>query len=398
MTANNYVEEEILFLPHLTDGVMNLGDLWDCTRSRKSDDTLFTEKLTKDYIDFTLVNRDEKRAEHIKSVSDKLKLIDVKGEMSLELMANLIKTKGSANYKDEQKDYEMSENFTYNYIYKTHCLTVKKESKKLIDKSVIEKINRKKLKATHFVYGITLGAELTSEITVSQSDKNNNNVVKANGFVELGSKKVNLSANAILDLIDQDKNENYKNKIKIYSAPALEGEANSIKELREEVKKINDTMKNTHFLSDRTDISGVAIRYELWPIKNFAVDVEIDRMYLKLKNHEFQEFETMLIKMCDLRNPNYMMKKLIEILPEVFIILKDSCADLSKSLMEYENKIKEVAINFLTKASEALQNYKLQIITVGELLQIVKDFESSCSSRDIETKLNEFLDIARGKN
>jgi hypothetical protein len=66
--------------------------------------------------------------------------------------------------------------------------------------------------------------------------------------------------------------------------------------------------------------------------------------------------------------------------------------------MEYENKIKEVAINFLTKASEALQNYKLQIITVGELLQIVKDFESSCSSRDIETKLNEFLDIARGKN
>jgi hypothetical protein len=243
-----------------------------------------------------------------------------------------------------------------------------------------------------------LGAELTAEITVSQSDKNNNNVVKANGFVELGFKMVNLSASATLDLIDQDKNENYKNKIKIYSAPALEGEANSIKELREEVKKINDIMINTNFLSDCPNISGVAIRYELWPIKNFAVDVKIDRIYLKLKNHEFQEFETMLIKMCDLRNPNYMMKKLIEILAEVFIIFKDPCAVLSKSLMEYENIIKQVAINFLTKASEALQNYKLQIITVGQLLQIVRDFESSCSSKDIETKLNDFLVIARGKN
>lgn len=396
MTANNYVEEEILFLPHLTDGVMNLGDLWDCTRSKKSDDTLFTRKLTKDYIDFTLVDRDEKRAEHIKSVSDKLKLTDVKGEMSLELMTNLIKIKGSANYKDEQKEYEMSENFIYNYINKTHRLTVKKESKKLIDKSVIEKINKKQLMATHFVYGITLGAELTAEITVSQSDKNDNNVVKANGIIELGIKKINLSASATLDLIDQDKNENYKNKIKIYSAPALDGEANSIKELREEVKKISDIMKNTHFLSGCPNISGVAIRYELWPIKNFADDVEIDRTYLKLKNHEFQEFETMLIKMCDLRNPNYMMKKLIEILPEVFIILKDPCADLSKLLMEYENKIKEIAVNFSIKASEALQNYKLKIITVRELLQIVRDFENLCSSRDIETKLNQFLDFARG--
>jgi hypothetical protein len=93
-----------------------------------------------------------------------------------------------------------------------------------------------------------------------------------------------------------------------------------------------------------------------------------------------------------------MMKKLIEILPEVFIILKDPCADLSKLLMEYENKIKEIAVNFSIKASEALQNYKLKIITVRELLQIVRDFENLCSSRDIETKLNEFLDIARGKN
>ncbi len=61
MSSDNYVEDEILVLPFLTDDKMTLGDLWDCNRSKKSPGRLFTGDITLDHIEEPIpINRDEK--------------------------------------------------------------------------------------------------------------------------------------------------------------------------------------------------------------------------------------------------------------------------------------------------------------------------------------------------
>jgi hypothetical protein len=396
ISAETYVEDEILNLPFLTDGVMELGDLWDCTRSAKAPGFLFTKKLTPEFIEESLIDRDYKKIVHVKTTSDKLDLLEVKGEMKLEVMTNIIKIKGSSEYKDEKKNNEMYEKFIYSYNYKTYGIRANDDSKKLIDNDVIDQINGKHLKATHFVYAITLGAEINAEITVTQKEKINKTDVKAHALVDLGLKKINLEADATLNYLDHENNNHLSNNVVIQSAPALRGKADTINVLQEEVKNIYDRMKEKNFLKGSSHIEGVAIRYELWPIKNFAVNSKISGLYRKLNNREFEEFESMLIRMCDIRNPNYVTKELMKAYPEIFIILDDRSAQLTKEIIKYENEIRATATEFLLKASEKLQNYKMNISSIGQLLELVKEYEDKCQSNVIKDKINKFITTAKG--
>jgi hypothetical protein len=311
-------------------------------------------------------------------------------------MAGIIKIKGSAEYKDEKKNNEMYEKFIYNYNYKTYRIRANDNSKKLIDNDIIDQINEKHLKATHFVYGITLGAEINAEITVTQKDKINKTDVKGHAFVKLGLKKINLEAEATLNYLDHENNDHLSNKVVIQSAPALKGNADTINVLQKEVKNIYDRMKGKNFLKGSSHIEGVAIRYELWPIKSFTVNAKISGLYRKLNNREFEEFESMLIRMCDIRNPNYVTKELMKVYPEIFIILDDQSSQLTKEIIKYENEIRATATEFLLKASELLQNYKRNISSIGQLLELVKEYEDKCQSNVVKDKINKFTTTVKG--
>ena len=76
--------------------------------------------------------------------------------------------------------------------------------------------------------------------------------------------------------------------------------------------------------------------------------------------------------MCDIRNPNYVTKELMKVYPEIFITLDDQSAQLTKEMIKYGNEIRATATEFLLKASELLQNYMMNILSIGQLLEFVK--------------------------
>jgi transcriptional regulator of heat shock response len=119
-------------------------------------------------------------------------------------------------------------------------------------------------------------------------------------------------------------------------------------------------------------------------------------LYRKLNNREFEEFESMLIRMCDIRNPNYVTKELMKVYPEIFIILDDQSSQLTKEIIKYENEIRATATEFLLKASELLQNYKRNISSIGQLLELVKEYEDKCQSNVVKDKINKFIITVKG--
>jgi ribosomal protein L18E len=57
---------------------------------------------------------------------------------------------------------------------------------------------------------------------------------------------------------------------------------------------------------------------------------------------------------------------------EIFVTLDDQSAQYTKEIIKYRNEIRVTATEFSLKASELLQNYMMNILSIGQLLELVK--------------------------
>jgi hypothetical protein len=396
MTSETYVEDQSLIIPVLNDGVTSLGDLWDCNQSKYVGENLFRTKLDGKYITASPIQTFDYRLVHNKSSSDRIKLVNVSGEVSLELLAGLITVKGSADYESDKKDSTRREQLICHYKREIFSINALPNSKDILNEFVVEKLMQKELKATHFVRGITLGAEVKADILVIQNDTNNKSNIKGDVFGKLVYGPINASVKAKLGFFDSEDNKDYNKEINVHSMPYMKSEPKTVEEMFKMFEKIDSIVEEQkHFRESGDQIIGVPIRFVLVPIKQF-LDVNIEKLYLKLSDKVLKDFNEMLVKVQDIQVSGYIMRKVFNNNTALSILLNDLQSNLSLAIKQYESDLRNIGIKYFEESIKALKLYKIRKVSVENLLDLLNEFESECNTSKELEKIAEFVKQGEG--
>jgi hypothetical protein len=96
----------------IENGVLGLGDLWNCRESKSLHLNMFKNQIN-DHVKATLFSSKKFISHHIKSSSDKLKTIDIEGELSLDILCGLEKVGRSANFEIKNSSEELFEKISF---------------------------------------------------------------------------------------------------------------------------------------------------------------------------------------------------------------------------------------------------------------------------------------------
>lgn len=140
-----YVERKPLTLPSNVDGLTAIGDLWNCHDSTRVGYNLFGCSLTKKHLHADVVEDLRSTLIHVRSTTDKHKVLHVEGEVSVEFLSGLIKASGEAAFDSMDHTSLSEEELQYAYDRVTYVKKVLPSAKEVIDEHVLEKIMKGKL-------------------------------------------------------------------------------------------------------------------------------------------------------------------------------------------------------------------------------------------------------------
>jgi hypothetical protein len=166
MTSSQFIEDNCLELPVIENGVVGLGDLWNCQESKPLHLNLFKKKIEK-YVKATPLASKKFTSHHIRSSSDMLKTVDVGGEVSLDILCGLVKVGGSANFESKNSSDELFEKISFKLDMTTFSIELLPEGVKRLNKNVESQLESNQLHATHVVNKIIIGASVDACITVT---------------------------------------------------------------------------------------------------------------------------------------------------------------------------------------------------------------------------------------
>ena len=147
---------------------------------------MFVGEITEEQYDETDIYATDISYSMTNSVSDKIESLDISGEVSLSLMAGMVKVAGSASYiNSDRKNTNVSEmSFLYSLItLNQNILSVKRMN---IDNDMLNDLG-----ATHVVVGIDWGAKCN--ISCQYENKTNKSEVEVKGMLEGLVKKMEIS-------------------------------------------------------------------------------------------------------------------------------------------------------------------------------------------------------------
>jgi hypothetical protein len=266
-----------------------------------------------------------------------------------------------------------------------------------LNKSIVENIIKNKLKATHFVRGIILGSEVKADIVLTKSDVHNKTKIEGDLIEPIKYGPINASVKASLNYLDNDESEEYNKEISVHSVPTMKVETNSVKEMFKKIEEIDDRVaEEKHFPKKSDQIIGVPIRFVLVPIKQF-LDVEIEKLYLKLSDKILKEFNEFLVQISDIQVFGYIFKKVLKSNYSLAMILNNPQSELSIKIFEYEKILREIGSRYFQESTESLKLYKKREIDVEKLLDICNRFNNECNSIEILLKIEEFVKQGEGK-
>jgi hypothetical protein len=265
-----------------------------------------------------------------------------------------------------------------------------------LNEFVVEKLTRKELKATHFVRGITLGAEVKADILVTQNESSNKSDIKGDVFGKLVYGPINASVKVKLGFFDSEDNKDYNKEINVYSMPYMKSEPKTVEEMFKMIEGVDDVVeKQKHFPGSGDKVVGVLIRFVLVPIKQF-LDVKIEKLYLKLSDKVLKDFNEMLVKVQDIQVSGYIMRKVLNYNTSLSILINDSQSNLSLAINQYENYLRKIGIKYFEESIKALKLYKVQKSSVENLLEILNKFEIECNSSKELEKIAQFVEQGEG--
>jgi len=133
-----YIEDSTIRLPAIKDSINSLGDLWDCRSSKPVNFNLFSKNLEEEHVRAIAIQSLDYSLTHIKSTADKIKNVKISGNMSIELLAGLIKVEGSALYDDHESTNLQKERIICQYNLHTYSVELLPKAKEVMDELVVK--------------------------------------------------------------------------------------------------------------------------------------------------------------------------------------------------------------------------------------------------------------------
>jgi hypothetical protein len=161
-----YNEDVDIDMPNVLNGVAQLGDLWDCQTSRALNTNLFMREFDADHVKVSPIQTMKYTLDHIVTTEDKLKRLNVGGELSLEFLAGQIKVAGSADFDDNEVKGRKFEKLTCHYYTEKFNIDVLPKAKEILNDQVVEQLINGQIKATHFVKRVVIGADIDASIKI----------------------------------------------------------------------------------------------------------------------------------------------------------------------------------------------------------------------------------------
>lgn len=277
------------------------------------------------------------------SITEKIKALNINGEISLSLMSGMINVSGSASFlKSERKNTNVSEmTFLYSVttmnqiIPSVMCMTIEDEMLNVPD-------------VTHVVVGIDWGAKCN--ISCQYENKTNKNEMEVNGMLKGLVEKMSLQVEGKADYTDKD--DEVHNKFTFQSKcdvskmdriPQSFGEAVSlVAELPEAIKEINDG-------------KGVPVDYHLLPLNVVAkvCKKQLNKAYVvnEIEGDTIQHFSQLVERTAECKLKFQTMINIIDENEDWFTNEQLQKAKSSKDKLEVvERKYKTSFQNALARA------------------------------------------------
>ena len=187
---DQYVEDACLELPFIENGVTGLGDLWDCRESKPLHLNLFESfnnkfKDIKDYVKATPFSSKKFSSYHLKSTSDKLKTVDVGGEVSLDILCGLIKLGGSAELGTKESSEKLFEKVSFKLDMTTFTIELLPTTRRIVDKLIKDQIRNNRLTATHVVNKVIIGASVDATVTLTHNKQDEYKKISGKYYISL---------------------------------------------------------------------------------------------------------------------------------------------------------------------------------------------------------------------
>lgn len=107
--SGGMMEEAIFYIPLLEDGVITLGDMWDC-RESKAVGSLFDTPLQPDDLVANSIQKNSYTLSRMKNAKDRLSEFHISVELGLEALGGAVKVNGKASFdRDEKKGFGQEE-------------------------------------------------------------------------------------------------------------------------------------------------------------------------------------------------------------------------------------------------------------------------------------------------
>ncbi|CAG8803072.1 22021_t:CDS:1, partial [Racocetra persica] len=371
----NYVEDSSLSLPYIENHALSLGALWDCNLSKTIGYNLFEKQLTNDYLIIHPLKKLDYRLIHVKSIEDQLATLKIDGAMSIEILSGILKVEGNLDKSFSRNSNE--EQLICEYNLDNYLVELLPKAKEEIGDIVKRQLLEKKIKATHVVHGIILGAKVCADIRIRQNDTSKN--MDANGYLigDIPFGYVNASLKTSLKMLDSKKTSNYDMQITVNSKPPIKNQPTTINQMFNLIENIDVCVqKESYYKFISPDITGVPIRFNLVPIFQF-LDIKVEKLYKQLQDSILENFRTMLIALKDYQSHEYIKRCVLRTEHRLQKILSDSQSKLSKNITEYQNDLKKITSHYFERAFETLKKYKIGDCSSEELFQIMRDYDES---------------------
>ncbi|RMX52156.1 hypothetical protein pdam_00024831, partial [Pocillopora damicornis] len=190
----------------------------------------------------------------VKSSKDVNDLLDVSGELSLKIKANLLKVEGAGQYINESK----LEEGTTSLLAVMKC-TTRKWTSQLIHHPLCALIPTSFPSNTK---SVTYGVEMVASLKFKSSSKSTKEQIKGSAEGQLKIGAVNAGLKASLDKLSAECNDVSDIAIKYYATDSPDKLPTTVEDLVLLIEKFPSRLKNLN------DGKGIPISFELVPIKS----------------------------------------------------------------------------------------------------------------------------------
>ncbi|KAF0554715.1 Interferon-induced very large GTPase 1 [Gigaspora margarita] len=375
MKETSYVEDSTFTLSYIENDALFLGALWNCHLSKSAGYNLFSKQLTSDHLIIHPLKNLDYHLIHVKSIEDKLMTLKVNGAMSIEILSGILHVEGSGHYDTMSSKNSNEEQLICQYNLDNYLVELLPQAKEVMDNIVKNHLFQKKIEATHIVRSIILGARVSADIRIRQNDIGKNKDINGSLIGSIPFGKVNAALKTSLEILDTKNANDYDMQITINSKPPMKQQPTTINQMFDLIENVDACIQGEqHYSFIGSDINGVPIRFILVPISQF-LEVEVESLYKQLHDSIFENFRTMLIALKDYQSPEYVKNHVIRTEYRLQMILSDSQSQLSKDIIEYQEKLKMITNDYFERACEALKKYKVAKCNSDELLQIMHDYD-----------------------